>query len=222
MSKPMSETWRSSVFGVTLRRLIGVLAAAALSGGPAAAQQASGAADIGDRGPFSAGLYAGELYKRTYLSAVYAPNALDLASSYIVAANVDYRVYRSRVYPVQLEVELDGVRRFGDAHQYEAVVAPFIRWTAFPWNRYLYTNLRASALGISYATGISAWERQNSGQDKGSNLLQFGALEIAFARNQQSPLEVFIRLHHRSGIYGLINGVDGGSSYLAVGFRVYH
>jgi hypothetical protein len=66
-------------------------------------------------------------------------------------------------------MEFDVARHFGDARQYEAVIAPFLRWTAFPWNRHLYTNVRASALGVSYASGVSAFERQNSGQGRGSN-----------------------------------------------------
>ena len=186
----------------------------------AAALPAAGADDE-LRAPFSAGLYTGELYRRTYLSALYAPGAIELTSSYIVAANFNYRLYRSPDLPLQFEVEFDAARHFGDANQYEAVLAPFIRWTAFPWNRHVYTNFRVSALGLSYATGVSAWERQNSGQARGSNFLQFGAFELTFASQGRSPVEFFVRLHHRSGVYGLINGVDGGSSYLAIGVRVF-
>ena len=201
--------------GPTAMRMSGAVSLAIALTGVASAQSTA------ERGPFSAGLYYGELYRATYLSAVYAPNAIDLASTYILAANLNYRFYRSPQLPMQFELEFDAGRHFGEARQVEAVLAPFVRWTAFPWNRYLYTNVRASALGLSYVTGVSAWERQNSGQDRGSNLLQFGALEMTFARHPDSPLEVFIRLHHRSGVYGLINGVQGGSSYLAMGFRVF-
>jgi hypothetical protein len=28
-------------------------------------------------------------------------------------------------------------------------------------------------------------------------------------------------VHHRSGIFGLINGVNGGSNYLSFGFRIF-
>jgi len=78
-----------------------------------------------------------------------------------------------------------------------------------------------SVMGSSYATGVSSWERQNSGNDKGSNFLQFGSLELTFAADEHSPGEFFVRVHHRSGVYGLINGVTGGSSYLSVGYRVF-
>jgi len=195
---------------------------ASMSWGEAAAQTSLPDTLQDSRGLFSAGLYYGEVYKKTYLSALYAPDAIELASTRILAANLDYRLYRSPVIPLQFELELDAARHFGEAQQYEVVIAPFLRWSAFPWNRYLYTNVRVSALGLSYTTGVSAWERQNSGQDRGSNLLQFGAIEVAFFRHQDAATEFFVRLHHRSGVYGLINGVGGGSSYLAVGVRVFH
>jgi len=203
------------------RRLVVAWWIAAAAVAPAIAQAPAPAGPDGLRGPFSAGLYVGEVYRRTYLTPLYAPNQLDLSSTYIIAANFNYRLWRLPNVPMQFEMESDIAGHFGDARQYEAVVAPFIRWTAFPWNRVLYTNVRASVLGLSYSTGISAWEKQNSGHGKGSNFLQFGALEISFASHAESRWEVFLRLHHRSGIYGLINGVDGGSSYLAAGFRVF-
>ena len=173
------------------------------------------------RGPLSTGLYFGELYEKTYLDVIFHPSSIDLTSSYIVAVNADYRFYKWPSAPLQFDGEFDVVKHFGQAQQYEVVLAPFLRWSAFPWNRYLYTNLRASVLGSSYTTGVSPWERQNSGNDKGSNYLQFGALELTFAADEHSSGEFFVRVHHRSGIYGLINGVGGGSSYLSVGYRVF-
>jgi hypothetical protein len=173
------------------------------------------------RGPLSTGMYFGELYEKTYLDVISHPESIDLSSSYILAVNVDYRVYKWAGAPLQFEGEFDVARHFGLAQQYEAVLAPFLRWSSFPWNRYLYTNARASVMGLSYATGVSAWERQNSGNDKGSNFLQFGALELTFAADEHSPGEFFVRVHHRSGVYGLFNGVSGGSSYLSVGYRVF-
>ena len=76
-------------------------------------------------------------------------------------------------------------------------------------------------MGASYATGIPAWERQNSGNDKGSRWLEFLVPELTFASGPTSRGEAFIRVHHRSGLYGLINGVSGGSNYLSVGYRVF-
>jgi hypothetical protein len=176
---------------------------------------------IAERSPLSVGMYAGELYKSQYISILYRPQDIQLSPSYLVAANVDYRIYESPDIPIQFEGEVDIAKRFHGADEFDVVVAPFVRWTSFPWNRFLYTNARLGALGLSYATGVSAWERQNSGNNRGSNFLQFGAMEVSFAASENARSEVFFRVHHRSGIFGLINGVNGGSNYLSCGFRVF-
>jgi len=206
-------------------RLLVILLAGSCAAGfaqPAAAQSAQPDSNANQqRGPLSVGMYAGELYEKWYLKILYEPEHVVMTSTYIAAANVNYRFYESPKLPLQFEGEFDIDKHFGKAHEYELVLAPFVRWTAFPWNNYLYTNARVSLLGLSYVTGVSAWEKQNSGQEKGSNFLQFGALELTFAEKKTSPGEFFVRVHHRSGIFGLINGVVGGSNYLAVGYRVF-
>ncbi|HMD74914.1 MAG TPA: hypothetical protein VKG05_13720, partial [Steroidobacteraceae bacterium] len=173
------------------------------------------------RGPLSVGMYVGEQYHKWYLQILYEPENLVMASTYIAAANVNYRFYESSKLPLQFEGEFDVDKHFGEAHEYEVVLAPFVRWTSFPWNDHLYTNARVSVLGLSYVTGVSAWEKQDSGHEKGSNFLQFGSLELTFAGKKTSPGEFFVRVHHRSGMFGLINGVAGGSNYLSVGYRVF-
>lgn len=176
---------------------------------------------VAERGPLSVGFYAGELYKSEYISILYRPQDIQLSPSYLVAANVDYRIYKSADIPIQFEGEFDIAKRFHGADEFDVVLAPFVRWTWFPWNRFLYTNVRVGALGLSYTSGVSTWERQNSGNNRGSNFLQFGAMEVSFAAHENARSEVFVRVHHRSGIFGLINGVNGGSNYLSFGFRIF-
>jgi len=165
---------------------------------------------INERSPLSVGLYAGELYKSQYTSILYRPQDIELSPSYLVAANVNYRIYKSANIPIQFEGEFDIAKRFHGANEFDIVLAPFVRWTSFPWNRLLYTNAR-----------LGATERQNGGNNHGSNFLQFGALEVSFAASENARSEFFVRVHHRSGIFGLINGVSGGSNYLSWGFRVF-
>jgi hypothetical protein len=83
-----------------------------------------------------------------------------------------------------------------------------------------YTNVRLG-LGLSYVTGISSWELQSSDNKTGSRLLIFVVPEVTLASSEHSRGEAFIRVHHRSGAYGLVNGVYGGSNYLCVGFRIF-
>jgi hypothetical protein len=206
----------------SLRLTLLVIVSSAQFAHTASAQSvASDTQPIAERGPFSVGLYAGELYKSQYISILYRPQDIQLSPSYLVAANVDYRIYKSATIPIQFEGEFDVAKRFHGANEFDVVLAPFVRWTWFPWNRLLYTNVRLGAAGLSYTSGVSAWERQNSGNNRGSNFLQFGSMEVSFAARENARSEVFVRVHHRSGVFGLINGVNGGSNYLSFGFRVF-
>ena len=173
------------------------------------------------RGPLSTAMYFGVLYKNFYPDILWEPEHLILGQDYLLAGSIDYRFYKWPNLPLQFEGEFDVTKHFGQAHEWEVVLAPFLRWTSFPWNKYLYTNVRFSALGPSYVAGHSAWELQNSGNNHGSNLLQYGSLELTFASSEHSSGEFFLKVHHRSGIYGLVNGVEGGSSYLTCGYRVF-
>ena len=190
--------------------------------GVAAAQSASNdTPPAAERSPLSVGMYVGELFKTGLPNFFYQPEDVKFSPSYLIAANIDYRFHKFDTLPLQLEGEFDVAKRFNGANEWEVDVLPMVRWTSFPWNRFLYTNARVGALGFSYATGISDWERQNSGDNKGARLLQFLVMELTFAPSKTSSSEAFIRIHHRSGDYGLFNGAAGGSNYLAVGFRFF-
>jgi hypothetical protein len=209
---------RRLLFRLTFNSIV----ASNVFGGVAAAQSASNdAPPVAERSPLSFGLYAGELFKTGLPNFFYQPEDVKFSPSYLIAANINYRFHTFDTIPLQLEGEVDVAKRFNGANEWEVDVLPVVRWTSFPWNRWLYTNARVGALGFSYATGISDWERQNSGDDKGSRLLQFLVMELTFAPSKTSRSEAFIRIHHRSGDYGLFNGAAGGSNYLAVGFRIF-
>jgi hypothetical protein len=73
--------------------------------------------------------------------------------------------------------------------------------------------------GVNYATSISDLERSKSGNDRGNNLLHYFSPELTFADPENKDLEFVARLHHRSGVFGLFNGVDGGSTFFSFGLR---
>lgn len=136
----------------------------------------------------------------------------------IVAATVGRRV--ARLFDrVDLEPEIGVAQRFGDQTETEVWMALYARWTEFPWNDYVRTTVGIST-GLNYASGISEVERERAQNDgKGSRLLHFLAPEITFAMPDHPDTELVFRFHHRSGIYGLIDGVDGGAQYATVGLR---
>ena len=140
-------------------------------------------------------------------------------SSYIVDLDGVYTLHRFKVLPIDLEVQGEVARRFGMDHQSEVDLISVVRWKMFPWNDKLYTNFRFGFLGGSYVSSISPWEKQDSGNNTGSKFLQLLIGEFTFSPSENSNYEAFIGLHHRSGIFGLISGVTGGSNYFMVGMR---
>ena len=118
-------------------------------------------------------------------------------------------------------MEVDGTiaKRFGRDREWEFNIQPVVRWTSLPWNHLLYTNVRIAPLGFSYASGVSPWELHWAGNNHGSRILNFLTAEVTLKATPDSAAEVFVKTHHRSGIYGTINDTHGGSTYLTAGYR---
>jgi hypothetical protein len=140
---------------------------------------------------------------------------------YIVGGSVSRRILSFRD-AVHLEPEIGIAQRFGQQDETEIWVALYFRYSAFPWNRFIYTTVAIST-GINYATGISEIEvakARRTGNSDGSLILHYLSPEITFALPDHRDKELFLRYHHRSGIWGTINGTSGGAQYGTVGFRV--
>jgi hypothetical protein len=139
---------------------------------------------------------------------------------YLVAVTASKTLWRAETIPLSLEI--DGVlgQQFGKATITEVAFAPVLRWGWFPWNSLLHTDFRAGPLGVSYTTAISPLERGPSGD--GSRLLNFLMLELDFSLPEDRSKEVFMRLHHRCAVYGLLNTYGAnGEDFLVFGYRRY-
>lgn len=166
------------------------------------------------------GGYIGALSHQALASITFRrPWRTRLQSDYLADVHAIYTVHRFESIPLDLEIEGGIAKRFGQNHQTELDLIPMARWKYWPWNDYIYTNFRLGLAGPSYVTGVSDWEKQNTGNHKGSRFLSLLIPEFTFAPSADSPFELFVRVHHRSGIYGLINGVHGASNYVSAGFR---
>ena len=103
-----------------------------------------------------------------------------------------------------------------------------IRWTDFPWNDYLKTSI-GLADGVSIATQVDTKERLLNNYTivgnhlvfTGSRLLNFFTPEMTFALPRYESYEVMVRFQHRSGAFGLINGVNAGAQFFTAGLRVH-
>ncbi len=88
----------------------------------------------------------------------------------------------------------------------------------FPWRDRLPMRLRL-AIGPSFSSEISPTEKRKDDDNQGSKFLNMFNPEIEIGWPGAPDWTAFFRLHHRSGIFGLIDGVTGGSTYLTAGIR---
>jgi hypothetical protein len=115
-----------------------------------------------------------------------------------------------------LEAEGQIVKHWGLQDHLELNALLAIRWLLFPWDRYVDTSF-ALGEGISYATKDPEIEKES--HSNVSQILNYLMFELSFLIPKQSHWSVFVRLHHRSGVFGLINGVSGASNAVGAGLR---
>jgi hypothetical protein len=129
---------------------------------------------------------------------------------------------------LSLEPEVGVGQRFGDMHATEFWGALNIRWSYFPWNDYLKTSIALSE-GLSMTTEEDNAERLLNNYKvvgnhlvfTGSQFLNFFSPEITFALPQYEAYELLVRYHHRSGVFGTINGVHAGAQFFTTGLRIH-
>jgi len=124
----------------------------------------------------------------------------------------------ARYFEDALSFELEGQigKWFGDQKNLEFNLPVAIRWSKFPWNRYVDTSF-AYGLGPSYATREPAAEIDNEDDTKKFLIYWFG--ELTFGPPESAWAGV-LRLHHRSGAFGLVaERGHGGSNTLAAGIK---
>jgi hypothetical protein len=173
----------------------------------------------------STGAFAEE---RWFLS-VYGGQLSDTAFNEIVRFNTDFEDYYLAAVAVgkelwsfretlALEAEGQAVQHFeGKKHQeFNALLT--LRWLPFPWDRYLDTSIGLGN-GISYATRDPEYEEKEADDNVTSQWLYYLMLEVVFAPPGESSWGVFTRVHHRSSVFGLIDGVFAASNYVCAGIR---
>jgi len=73
--------------------------------------------------------------------------------------------------------------------------------------------------GVSLVTEEPEYEKETTLNGQTSNLLYYLMLDAAFDLPYTEKWHLVLRVHHRSGVFGLIDGVDGGSNYIGFGLR---
>lgn len=92
------------------------------------------------------------------------------------------------------------------------------RWLTMPWDDWIDSSF-GFGNGLSWATEEPSLEAQFHPDTGTQQLLWHIAVDLSFAVPGTDDLETFIRIHHRSGVFGTFGGVDGGSNVAALGLR---
>ncbi len=150
---------------------------------------------------------------------VFAPP--DRTETSITSIEVDKPLHYLWNQRARFELAMNLTRRWQRDHQrdfFEANVFVMVRWMRFPWSRFLETSI-AFGEGVSVAEEVPYIEQVDNRNEGMSRFLNFVAYEITLSPPKCNRISAVYRLHHRSGIFGLVNGVVGGSNVTAFGLR---
>jgi hypothetical protein len=167
-----------------------------------------------------------------YFLSLYSGQASDTQFNAIIRGIVDYKDYylvagtlskELGVYKDKIGIEAEGqiVKHIiGQVHwEFNPVLT--LRWLPFPWDDTIDTSF-AWGNGISYATQEPVFEIEESSRtDETSQWLYYFMVEMAFVLPDKPNWSFFSRIHHRSSIFGVIDGLMTGSNYVTFGIRYY-
>lgn len=116
-------------------------------------------------------------------------------------------------------IELEGqvVRHFARQNHWEGVLALMFRTGQIPLMGGLSVNL-ALGEGFSYASERPRLE--GSFRVEPSRFLNYLAFEAEFSHSSLPGVHFVSRIHHRSGVFGLVAPQESGSNYIGVGLRI--
>jgi len=133
--------------------------------------------------------------------------------TYIIVGALAYEFWRYQDY-ISFEAEGQLGKFFGQEHQGQINGLVIARWLKFPWDKYVDTSF-AVGDGLSYNTEVSDVEKDDD-EDAG-RWLNYLMFELTLGLPQYPRWDFVYRVHHRSGVTGLIG--DGGSNYPTIGFK---
>ncbi len=118
----------------------------------------------------------------------------------------------------QFDIEFEGqfAKHQGVEKYKEYTAAIFIRLADMFWDNVIDMSF-ALGEGLSYTTVTPQFEADN--HERATRLLNFLAFETTFAHPENKNWQVVLRIHHRSGVFGLFDGVHGASNAWALGLR---
>lgn len=104
---------------------------------------------------------------------------------------------------------------WGTQRLYELGGALYFRWNRFPWNHLVRTTY-AVGVGPSWTSEAAHYEPKGG---RNSRWLMQLNTELNLYHPENPRWALLLRLQHRSGMFGLINRIRGGSNFLTFGVR---
>jgi hypothetical protein len=143
------------------------------------------------------------------------PNHAEFVDAYLAVAAVSRTLGRFSGDRLSWEAEGQVGYNFGDQSHWELNAAVGPRWWDFPWNDVIATSA-AFGLGLSWASEVPEVEVELEGESE--QLLIYWSMELTFGP-PRGNWAVLLRLHHRSGAFGLLAD-EGGMNAVALGVRL--
>jgi hypothetical protein len=200
-----------------------VILATLLSGGTCFA------AEVERGGKQSLAAFVGIATDTNFVESMYAPWANDLEDIGVAGAMYSHRFGSLQTVfnlpsnhitdHVVVEGEAGGAFRFGDEKLGEVWTGLYVRYDGFFWNDTVFTTIAVNT-GVSLLSETSDFERGRDSKGKNTRLLHYMGPEITFADPDNKNVELLLRYHHRSGVFGLFDGVVSGSTFVSTGVRM--
>ena len=142
--------------------------------------------------------------------------------SYFVGAGFSLPLSSPRWLPgrtgLTTSVEFIGVRHFGQQDNLEVDIAYMLHTTYGEWGGLKFRG--GGGIGPSLALGRpSAEDGPTRDPDKRSRFQHYIALELETSLMAHPGTALVLRVHHRSGVYGLVAPDGVGSNFMTLGLR---
>jgi hypothetical protein len=163
-------------------------------------------------------VFGGRYANEELFSKILLFQGLDLQGSYMTAVAYSQKIGR---WPKPIRWELEGqvVKHWEAQDHIELNGLVIARWTSFPWSHVIPTSI-ALGEGFSYATETPKLEESILAPEGGtSQYLNYLLMELTLGILPWEGWSVVTRIHHRSGIFGLIDDVEEGSNFITFGLR---
>lgn len=200
--------------GKKLKMVVGILAVGSLGhfAPSAGAEEAVMEPIAASERKASLFLYVGQ-YSSNRFNQIVRFNA-DFESSWVAVAGVSRELMTLGPHLV-IEGEGQLGQHWGQQSHQEINGLVAFRWTRFPWNETVPTS-------VAYASGLSfAFQRPNIEQrrdQEAERLLKYLMVELEAGLPHRPDLSLFFRIHHRSGVFGILSDARG-SNFVGFGIR---